>query len=237
MEKVVCALWGPEGEPRAAFGERLVRDLPAALFAAGATGLRLNIRDARVASAAGLNQCWQSPQQDAVVQFWLPSANAMFRQPVDDVLAHHSARFEAWLVAESTIIPNREHPPRSGEPCVGWAQASFISFPQDMPRADAIAHWHDHHTKVAIDTQSNFEYIQNIIVKPLTANAPTYDAFVEECFPDAAQTDPRALYDAIGDEARYARHLAAMIDSVNAFLDMGRADIIPTSQFNFTDPE
>lgn len=237
MEKIVCALWAPVGEPRTAYGERLVRDLPAALFAAGATRIRLNIRDARVANAAHLNRCWQSPQQDAVVQFWLPSANAIFRQPADDVLARHSARFAAWLVAESTIIPNRSYPPRPGQPCSGWAQASFIAFPQDMPRTDAIAHWHDRHTQVAIDTQSNFEYVQNLFVKPLTADAPAYDAFVEECFPDAAQTDPHALYDAIGDEARFARHLAAMMDSVNAFLDMGRADIIPTSQFNFTDPE
>lgn len=236
MEKVICALWAPAGETREAFGERLVRDLPAALVAAGASNIRLNIRDARVAKAANLNQCWQSPQQDAVVQFWLPSANALFRQPVDAVLSSHSARFEAWLVTESTIIANQAHPPRPGQPCAGWAQCSFISFPQDMPRKDAVAHWHGHHTKVAIDTQSNFEYVQNMVVMPLTANAPAYDAFVEECFPEAAQTDPNVLYDAVGDDARFARHLAAMMDSVNAFLDLGRADIIPTSQFNFTDP-
>ena len=106
MEKLICALWAPEGEDRATFGARLVESLPPALKAAGASGIRLNIRDAAVEPAAALIQQWQAPQQDAVVQFWLPSANAHFRGAIDAILAEASGRFEAWVVAESTIIPN-----------------------------------------------------------------------------------------------------------------------------------
>ncbi|MDI9701529.1 EthD domain-containing protein, partial [Burkholderia cenocepacia] len=36
--------------------------------------------------------------------------------------------------------------------------------------------WHGHHTRVAIDTQDNFLYVQNVVVRALTHAAPGYDA-------------------------------------------------------------
>lgn len=233
MEKVICALWAPEGQSRAAFGDRLVKALPEALHQAGASGIRLNVRDATVAPAVPPTQPWQEPQQDAVVQFWLPSANAMFRSEVDKALAAHGARFEMWLVAESTIIPNQAHIPQPGQRTWGWSQASFISFLPGQSWMDSVRHWHSHHARVAIDTQSNFEYVQNIVVRPLTDNAPAYGAFVEECFPPEAMTDPHVFFDAVGDEEKFARNTKDMAESCAGFIDFGKIDIIPTSQFDF----
>lgn len=232
MEKIVAALWAPRGEDRAAFGARLVGELPAALTAAGASSIRINIRDAAVEPAAALVQQWQAPQQDAVVQFWLPSSNALFRSGIDGVLGAHSDVFHAWLVTESTIIPNQAHPAVPDKRCAGWSQASFISFRQDMGRDEAIAHWHAHHTKVAIETQANFEYVQNLIVRALTPDAPAYDAFVEECFALAAMTDPAVFFNAVGDPDLFAANTARMLESCNAFIDFARIDILPTSQYN-----
>lgn len=232
MEKVIYALWAAEGEPRETFNAKLLTGLAEALEKAGATGIRLNLRDEAVAPAAPLNQQWQDPQQDAVVQLWLPSSNAIFRGATDAAIAAHCGRFAAWLVAESTIIPNTAHPPVAGQRTWGWSQASFISFLPDMPWEDAIAHWHRHHTRVAIDTQANFEYVQNLIVKPLTEDAPTYGAFVEECFTPEAMTNPPAFFDAIGDEEKFQANTKAMADSCAAFIDFTRIDIIPTSQYD-----
>jgi hypothetical protein len=233
MEKIICALWAPEGQSRQAFAEQLINSLPEALHQAGATGIRLNVRDATVAPAEPLTQQWQERQQDAVVQFWLPSANAMFRGEVDQVLAAHGARFEMWLVAESTMIPNRDHVPQPGERTWGWSQASFISFLPGQSWLDSVRHWHSHHARVAIDTQSNFEYVQNIVVRPLTDSAPAYGAFVEECFPLEAMTNPHIFFDAVGDEEKFARNTQDMADSCAGFIDFGKIDIIPTSQFDF----
>ena len=59
----------------------------AALQDAGASKVRINIRDAAVDAGAGLIQTWQDPQQQAVVQYWLPSANALFRAKADAAIA------------------------------------------------------------------------------------------------------------------------------------------------------
>ena len=233
MEKVICALWRAEREARELFNARLLSALPAALRQAGAQHVRINLRDADVDPAEGLIQRWQAPQQDAVVQYWLPSANTLFRGPADAVIARQGRQFAAWLVTESTIIANSAHLPSPGARTWGWSQASFISFRQDMPRDAAVRHWHSHHTRVAIDTQSNFEYVQNIVVMPLTNDAPAYDAFVEECFPAEAMTDPSAFFDAQDDTAKFAANLHAMNQSCAAFIDFSRIDIIPTSQFDF----
>ncbi|NLR70642.1 EthD domain-containing protein [Novosphingobium sp. ERN07] len=252
MEKVIAALWAPDGQDHAEYGAHLLKSLPAALAAAGAHNIRLNVRDAAVAAGDGLVQRWQAPQQAAIAQFWMPSANARFRGEVDAALAAHSASFAAWLVCESTIIANTAHscsrnvsPGKRAagefseakhfdipERTWGWSQASFISFRADMTRAEAIAHWHSHHTRVAIETQANFEYVQNLIVRPLTENAPAYDAFVEECFPLEALTQPEVFFDAVGQPDKFAANTAAMMESCNGFIDFTRIDIIPTSQFD-----
>lgn len=231
MEKIICALWA-DGDATA-FNARLLNNLPELLRAAGASLIRINLRDEAVEPGAALIQQWQQPQQDAIVQFWLPSANALFRAEVDAILASHSARFAAWLVAESTIIPNQVRPSQKGERTWGWSQASFINFREDLDRAEAIKVWHSHHTRVAIETQSNFEYVQNLIVRPLTEGAPDYDAFVEECFPLGALTDPHVFFDAAGDEPKFRTNLDTMMDSCGRFIQFGRIDIIPTSQYDF----
>lgn len=226
MEKIVCALWGVDKVA-------LLSGLPAALRVAGASGIRINLRDKEVAAGAALIQKWQDPQQEAVVQYWLPSANAIFRAEADRAIAAHCGRFAAWLVAESTIIANHEHPPVSGQRTWGWSQASFINFRNDLDRMEAMNVWHSHHTRVAIDTQSNFEYVQNLVVRPLTDGAPEYDAFVEECFPVGALNDPHAFFDAVGDPAKFEANLNRMMDSCGRFIQFGRIDIIPTSQYDF----
>lgn len=226
MEKIVAALWGVDNAG-------LLAELPSKLKAAGASGIRINLRDAAVDAGANLIQKWQEPQQQAVVQYWLPSANAIFRGKADGAIAEACERFHAWLVAESTIIANHDHPPTIGERTWGWSQASFISFRDDLSHEDAVAVWHSHHTKVAIDTQANFEYVQNLIVRPLTDGAPGYDAFVEECFPIEALDNPHAFFDAVGDQAKFRANLDAMMDSCGRFIQFGRIDIIPTSQYDF----
>ncbi|WP_428334507.1 EthD domain-containing protein [Novosphingobium sp.] len=233
MEKVIAALWAPADEPAADYAERLLRGLPGALRDAGVSRVRINVRDADVAAGAALVQSWQVPQQDAIVQFWLPSANARFRGDIDAALAAHSAHFALYLVAESTIIANTDHAPQPGQRTWGWSQASFITFRPDMARAAAIDHWHGHHTRVAIETQSNFEYVQNLIVRPLTAGAPAYDAFVEECFPATALDQPQVFFDAVGNQPKFEANLATMMDSCAGFIDFARVDVMPTSQYDF----
>lgn len=235
MEKIIAVLWAPEGESRSDFNARVTQILVPALQQAGAKHLRLNLRDDSITAAKDLIQVWKNPQQDAVLQFWLPSSHKMFFAPIEAKLAQHSSRLAAWLVLESTIIPNKDHPPVVGERTYGWSQMAFLRFRADQSRDDNLAHWANHHTEVAIVTQSNFEYVQHIIARPLTPDAPAYHAIVEECFPPAAMNQPEAFFDAVGDPDRFAENTRRMMESCEGFLQFGELDVIPTSQFVIPD--
>jgi hypothetical protein len=239
MEKVIAVTWAKEGESRTAHHQRLREQLVPALKAAGAKHIRLNLPDAAVEPAHELNQAWQVPQQDAVIQFWVRSSHMMFFAGIDAALAQVSSHHAAWLVLESTVIANEDHAPTPSADgstrTFGWSQMAFLSFRKDKSREDVLRHWHDHHTEVAIVTQSNFEYVQHLIARPLTKDAPAYDAIVEECFPPEAMTSPAAFFAAGDDEALLAENLRRMMDSCEGFLQFGQLDVIPTSQYQIND--
>jgi hypothetical protein len=231
MEKIICALWA-DGD-REGFNQRLIADLAPRLKALGARHIRINVQDATVAPGAPLIQKWTDPQFDAAMQFWLPSSNPIFREAVDEAIAAHCARFAAWLVVESTIIPNGKYPPTPGQRTDGFSQMAFLVKPDRLSWEAWRTIWHTSHTQIAIDTQANFEYIQNLVVRPLTEDAPPFVGIVEECFPLTALTDPMVFFDAVGDQEKFDRNLATMMESCDRFIDRGVIDVILTSQYDF----
>ena len=94
-----------------------------------------------------------------------------------------------------------------------------------------MSHWHDHHTQVAIDTQATSRYLQNLVVRPLTAGAPPCTAVVEEAFPEEAMTDQSVFFDAVGDDERLKSNADALMSSVMAFLEFDLIDVVPTSEY------
>lgn len=233
MEKLVCLLWAAAGAERERFNAGLLERLPAALADAGASRIRLNLEDAQVSAGAPLRQSRGPRQHDAVVQFWLPSASSLLRGAIDRVLNAECDHWHGWVVAELTIIANAAYPARQGERTPGWAQMAFLTLPERLGHAQWREIWQDHHTLVAIETQANFEYVQNLVVRALTPDAPPYVGIVEECFPEAALTDPLAFFDAVGDPARFRANLDRMMESCDRFIDRGTIDVIPTGQYSF----
>ncbi|TXH05908.1 MAG: hypothetical protein E6R07_03640 [Nevskiaceae bacterium] len=232
MEKVVYLVWRDPKEDVDPFAARLRGDLAARLRALPTLrGLQLNVADAAVAAGSGLRQTFLDPPPDAVLQVWVDSAIAPLRQPVDAAIAAATARHAAYLVTESRPLRNRQHPPQPGQRTEGFAQIALLRKPARLSYGQWLDVWHNSHTQIAIDTQSTFEYAQNVVVRPLTAGAPPLDAMVEECFPLAALTDPLTFFDAPGDKAKFEANLKIMMDSVHRFIDMGTIDVMPTSQY------
>lgn len=233
MEKVVAVLWPRTGEDRNRLNERVLSTLVPALRAAGATGVRANLIDDTVAAASRPVQRFSDPPPDAVVQFWLTSANAMFRGDVDAALETATGRFALYVVAESVVIPSpgSARSP-TGQRSEGWSQVALLPLPPRLTREEFLTAWQDHHTQVAIDTQATFEYVQNTVVRCLTPGGPPYVAIVEESFPLQALHDPRAFFDARGDRARLEANVEAMMASCDRFIDRGVLDVLTTSQFD-----
>jgi hypothetical protein len=233
VEKVIYLIWREPTVTPDAFAAAVRGALVHDLRAAGARQFKLNVADDDVTKAVGLKQVLLKPQPEALAQVWVDSAIAKLRAPVDAAVAKAGSRYAAYLVTESQPIANTKHPPGAGTRTFGFAQIALLRKPAKLPYADWLDVWHNSHTQVAIETQSTFEYLQNVVIRPLTPDAPAIDAIVEECFPPPAMTDFKAFFDAPGDEPKFKANFMRMLQSVSRFIEPGQIDVIPTSQYGF----
>lgn len=230
MEKLLYLLWRDEGDANA-FAERLRTRLAPELQRSSARRLQLNVVDRDVEPAAGLRQERSIPAIDAMLTFWLPTA--FERGPLEERIIAFAGRAAGYVVCESEPIANVNAVNRVGERTDGFSQIAVLQRPPRLAREQWLDIWLNSHTKVAIETQSTFRYVQNVVVQSLTCAAPGYDAVVEECFPAAAMTDQQAFYDAVGDDEKYRRNLQAMMESCTRFIDFDKIDVVPTSEYRF----
>jgi hypothetical protein len=202
----------------------------------GALGVQVNVSDTAVAGAH-LRFAEIDPQMEAVVSVWLDSARTASRRPVDEALAAVAGTLDvaAYVVTESEPMRNTAHPVPPGERTPGFANLAFLRRPPDLAFDDWIAAWHDDHTPVAIETQSTFGYVQNVVVRALTAGAPGVDGIVEELFPIEALADAHAFFDAPDDD-ELARRMTRMVESTARFGADRALDLVPTSRYVLSTP-
>lgn len=243
MQKVQYLLWRHGDEDPAVFSVALRTEVAAALDAAGARGVEVAVLDEAVAAGgafapAGHRRSTVEHPWEALLSVWVDSAIEHRRAPIDAAIGAGGRRFAAYLVTESEPLPvDAVHTAPVGERQPGYVQVAFLQRPQRLTHDAWLARWHDHHTPVAIATQSTFGYRQNEVIRPLTADAPPISAIVEEAFPIEALTDWYAFYDArradgSPDDAALSANVDAMIASTSTFIDHEtHLDVLPTSRF------
>jgi hypothetical protein len=142
-------------------------------------------------------------------------------------------RFAGFLVVESQPLRSEKDEDELGWRTPGFSLVGCIPRARDLSREQFVSHWYAVHRDVAIATQSSFSYVRNEIVRPLTPDAPSWDALVEEGFPIGALDDPKIFYDADGSEERHQKNLEQMIESCRVFIDMENVDSHPMSEYRF----
>ena len=227
MEKAIYLLWKQPDQSLADWRDRMRGAQGAALLNAGALSLQYNLVDDAVAAGGDLRIITQSPP-DGFVAFWMHSANDRAR--CEQLLRDTHARIAGYLVTESSILHGAECR-AAGERSQGFSLIGFLQRPARLSESEWHRLWLDSHTRVAVETQDTFRYVQNVVTRQLTPDAPPLDALVEEGFPTTALTSPHAFYDAEGNEEKYQRHLQRMMDSCHRFIDFDRINSLPTSEY------
>lgn len=230
MEKLIYLIYKAEhqpmenfaGELRGSVAEKLVKE-------PGVRKLRMSIADKTVEPALPL-RIQSSPElPDAVLSVWLNTCE--MRTPVEAILADSGEHLHGYLVTESEPLVNELHPGKDGERVYGMCQIAIMKKPPRLAYGEWREIWQGSHTQIAIDHQSTFGYRQNVVVRPLTADAREYDAIVEENFPPEAMTSNQVFYDADGDDARLKQNLDVMMESCHRFVDFDKIDAIPMSEY------
>ncbi|MEZ0340894.1 hypothetical protein ACAG25_13015 [Mycobacterium sp. pV006] len=230
MEKVIVTLRG--ALPDEPWCERLRTEVAADLCALGVPGLTIHVRDAVVTDSL-MTLTTLDPPVVAVVSLWTEQYYGEQMTSATTLLAAMCDEAAAYLVTESVpLTPPSTEP---GRRTPGLANIALLRRPADMAVSTWLARWHGDHTPVAIETQSTFGYVQNTVVRPLTAGAPAVSAIVEELFPIEATADLHAFFGAADDDDLRDR-MARMLASTAAFGADRDVDTIPTSRYMVRDP-
>jgi hypothetical protein len=231
MEKVVFLLM----DGNANIGLTLRTDGVAAVRAAGGRRIQVNVVDPALGHPFGVAPEAGDAQVTAAVSAWFNTAEAV-RMDAALPAGGPGSAWLGYLVCESEPKPNTTARPGPDSRVPGFAQLVPLRVPEGLAWGEWRRRWQGSHTSIALATQSTFRYVQNVVLRPLTAGAPTYAAIVEECFPLAAATDLHVFFDAVGDDAKLARHMAAMSESCDRFMD-GVAPVAWTAEYVFADPD
>jgi hypothetical protein len=231
MEKLVYVVWKDPALDDVAFVEKMTGKVAADLQELGVRGLSMNLLDAEAAGAAAARITKWDPPIAGTVSVWLDLCDD--RAPYERVIEQAADRIAGYLVVESVPLRNSEHPSGDGRRTPGLNLIACIERPERISYEDWIDHWHGHHKRVALETQCTFQYVRNVVVRPLTKDAPPWAGIVEESFPTEAVTDPMLWYCADGSEEKMQKNIAAMMESVQAFLDIDRVESNPMSEYRF----
>jgi len=227
MEKIVFKLWRSDSNSLEKFKKSLLVDLPKTLESL-ISELQINIADEDVNEAATLAQTNYSQNPDAIV--FIKVASQYYSENIISILQSFATKVEGFIVSESIILQDdsKDHQGKRSE---GFSQVVFLEKPLEMTEFNWFDHWTHHHTKIAIETQSNFTYIQNTVVRPLQKDSPNFIAVIEECFPSEAMSNPSIFYNAENDSELLLKNTELMMDSCSRFIDFQKIEVIPTSRY------
>jgi hypothetical protein len=217
MEKLIYVLWKRPQQSHEAFAQHVRRALAPQLIQCGTRGLSFNLADAAAAFAAGLRMTHLAEPMAGTVALWLDTH--LRRAPIEEMLASAAARVAGYLALESVPLVNTTHVVPLGERTPGFTTVALLQKPAALAYDAWLDRWQGHHTAVALETQSTFLYVQNLLVRPLTPEAPPWIAIVEEGFPAAAATDPMVFYKAGGSPHTLSAHQRRMGESCATFVD------------------
>jgi hypothetical protein len=228
VEKLVYLLWGDASVGRGDDVRDQLLDLAPRLIDAGAHGVTVNVHDSSAAEAPSPvpTPAGEDPHL-AEVSLWVDSYDR--RAPLEQLLFHIGLSTAGYLVVESLYEDYGTTPhsgPRNwadGDRSPGVLTVSLIHRPEGLDYTTWIERWHGTQSPLSGELQPRCRYVRNEVVRSLTAGAPEVHGIVEEAWPSVQHVaDPMLFFNARGDAAALSDHITAMLDSVNACLDLAR---------------
>jgi len=233
MEKLVYVVWKQPGVSVEAFRDDWIGPRADSLAKCGAHRIVLDVADADVAYAKASVMSTLETPMSGVLSFWLDTH--LERESAEALLRESCTRFAGYLVLESVPIVNTTHRAPVGERTPGTITIGFLQQPAHLAYDEWLERWQGQHTRVGVETQCTFLYVQNAVVRPLTPEAPPWVAIVEEGFPREALLDQKIFYAAGDSDEVLNANRTRMIESCRRFIEFDKLDSHVFSQYRVRD--
>jgi hypothetical protein len=229
IEKLVYLLWAP-ASPAAGDELRglLLSDVVPRIGRLGARGMTVNVHDSDASEAPSPVPTPEGEDPHvAEVSFWVDSYD--HRAGIDDAIASVGLVWAGYLVTESLYEDYGTTPharPRDwpdGTRSPGVLTVSLIHRPPGLEYATWIERWHGTQSPLSARLQPRCRYVRNEVVRAVSEGAPEIHGIVEEAWPSANHVaDPMLFFNTGGDPEVLAANVTAMLQSVEACLDLSR---------------
>lgn len=236
MEKLVYVCWLPAGTDRAAVGRTFRDEVAPALLATGVHGLELHLDDEFADTRAPVPAPPDEQLPDAVVSAWVDAYD--FRGPVEAILDAACERLAGYQVVESLYGDYGRNPhsaPRDwpdGERSPGIVTMALFPKKQGMDTEAFWQFWHGHQSPMSEAIQPRCRYVRNLVVRPITDDAPDVQGIVAEAWPSKAHVeDPMLFFEAHGDHDVLVANITTMLEHGQAFMDMERLRSVTMSEW------
>jgi hypothetical protein len=227
MVKLQYVVRGPEGASAESFRRRVVESLVPRLLEHGPARLKVTLTTRDPPRLAVVPY---ARRRVALVSLWESRDPGPGRGEVDwaSLLVSPGEELDGYLVRESVPLAVSQDWP-DGQPTPGVVLLTLFRRRRGLSDAELIARWHGEHTPMTLRNQPNWGYVRNVVEAPVVEGSPPLDGIVEEHFREPADLfDPVLFFGGAWSPSRsrarcalrMAPHMAAMLASVNRFLDL-----------------
>ena len=135
---------------------------------------------------------------------------------------------------ENPHAPRRDWPDGVRSP--GVLMVTLLVRPRRLSHDEWTRRWFGRQSPLSEAMQPRARYVRNVVLAPLTADAPSYQGIVEETFPSPRHIrDPYLFYGA-KNSFELARNLATMLRSVASFLPLWNITTVTMSEYFLKTP-
>jgi hypothetical protein len=235
MVKLIYVLWATEGRSKQEIKQSLLNEVQQKLYDSGVERLTMYIDDEFSTVRSPAPKLYPGPEISAELSLWVDGVEK--HNDIEKVLEPYRFRIAGYLVEESIYTEyggnrhfhQRDWPDGERSPVV--MAVTLMERPKKLSHEEWIRRWHGTQSPVSEAMQPRARYIRNVVLEPLTADAPPFEGIVEEAWPSARHiTNPFLFYGA-SNIFKLARNMYRMFRSVSSFLEFRRIRTSTMSEY------
>ena len=147
---------------------------------------------------------------------------------VEEILTSRGFSISGYEVEESIYrdYGDNEHAgPRDwpdGVRSPGLVAVTLLMRPRRLSREEWIRRWHGRMSPVSEEIQPRTRYARNLVLRPVTPDAPPFEGIVEEAWPSKKHVSSKHLFYGARNPIQLTVNMTRILGAVLSFLDLRR---------------
>ncbi|MBW2262583.1 MAG: EthD domain-containing protein [Deltaproteobacteria bacterium] len=220
--KLVYLLW--RSGDRDSTTSILIEKCAPAILDSGAGKLVVYAADRESEMRSPAPKLYTGPPICGSVHVWQENVSA----EVEEILASGGFEIAGYEVDESVYkdYGDNEHSGvrdwPDGVRSPGVVAVTLMQRPRRLSREEWIRRWHDRMSPVSEEIQPRARYVRNLVLRPVTPDAPPFEGIVEETWPSKRHVSSPYLFYGAKNPIQLAVNMGRILGAVLSFLDLRR---------------